>query len=403
MKKHLFLGLKTLVLLLLIFKGYSTKALDIDVRLYADKSVERAIITLDTGLYYILAYTDEEELVDTIYDVFSQDQLRTFYLRVAGNKVALQRGAESLGSFKNLRFSSRHPNKEFRIEANKKGRAYFGDLHFSVRQSHLQIINRVNIEKYVAGVVESEAGHVDQFEFYKAQAVLARTFAVKNLGKHLREGYNLKDDVSSQAYYSKAHYTNKKLIDSAVAATADTILVLQNCEPVLGVFHANSGGFTTNSEDVWLTEVDYLRAKRDSFSERVGSYQWEKRVEANLFYDYVAKRLKVANNLRLQKALLNFDQSTRQSYFTYDGKKLKLTRLRSHFGLRSTYFTVEKEGKNVLLKGRGFGHGVGLSQDGAIEMSRRGYAYRAILQFYFTGIELESLTRLNLEGAPLLP
>lgn len=390
-------------MLFFVLSSYSAKALDIDVRLYADKSVERAVVTLDTGLYYILAYTNDNKLLDTIYDVFSQDPLRTFYLRVRGKKVVLQRGSENLGSFENLRFSSGHPNKEFRIEANKKGRAYFGDLHLSVRQGLLQIINRVNIEKYVAGVVESEAGHVAEYEFYKAQAVLARTFAIKNLGKHLREGYNLKDDVSSQAYYSKAHYTHKDLIDSAVAATADTILVLQNCEPVLGVFHANSGGFTTNSEDVWLTEVAYLRAKRDSFSEGVGSYQWEKRVEANLFYDYVAKRLKVANNLRLQKALLNFDQSTRQSYFTYDGKKLKLSRLRSHFGLRSTYFTVENEGKNVLLRGRGFGHGVGLSQDGAIEMSRRGYAYRDILQFYFTDIELESLKQLNVEGVPLLP
>ena len=381
----------------------SAQALDIDVRLYANQKVERAIITLDTGLYFVLAYDQDRQLVDTVYDVFSADELRTFYLGATGNNLYLKRGSEKLGVFSRLRFTSRHPEKEFRIEANKKGRAYYGDLIFSAQSGSLQIVNRVDLEKYVAGVVESEAGHVDQLEFFKAQAVLARTFAIKNLGKHLAEGYNLKDDVSSQAYYSKAHYTHKELIDSAVQATRDTLLVLENCQPVLGVFHANSGGFTTNSEDVWQTEVSYLRARRDSFSENVGSYTWEKKVPAASFYRFVAQRLGVKNNIRLRKALLNFDQEQRQAYFRYDGQRLKLTEIRRQFGLRSTYFSVEKQGSDLLLKGRGFGHGVGLSQDGAIEMSRRGYSYREILHYYYSNIELESLHRLESAERTLLP
>jgi stage II sporulation protein D len=379
------------------------QSLQLDVRLYSSKKVKTAVVTLDTGLYHLLAYNARQQLVDTIYDIFSQDPLRTFYLSTSGGQLLVKRGTQALGRYQNLRFSSAHPRKEFRIEARGLGRAYHGDIYFAAEQGLLKIINRVPLEYYVAGVVESEAGHVAELEFYKAQAVMARTFAIKNLNKHLKEGYNLKDDVSSQAYYSKAHYTHKDLIDSAVRATRDTLLVLENCQPILGVFHANSGGFTMNSEDVWLQSLPYLKAKADSFSVGVGSYQWEKTLDADQVYTYFARALGVKNTLRLQKAILNFDQNSRQSHFEYAGQRLKLTRVRRQFGLRSTFFSVEKEGPNIILKGKGFGHGVGLSQDGAIEMSRRGYNYRQILHHYYQNIELEDLQRLSLKEELFLP
>ncbi|MDZ7845933.1 MAG: hypothetical protein U5L96_03680 [Owenweeksia sp.] len=75
------------------------------------------------------------------------------------------------------------------------------------------------------------------------------------------------------------------------------------------VFHANSGGYCTNAEDVWLQDVEYLRARFDSFSVGVGSYTWERQLPASEFFGYFASRLEVANDLFLRKALLNFEHT----------------------------------------------------------------------------------------------
>ncbi len=170
-----------------------------------------------------------------------------------------------------------------------------------------------------------------------------------------------------------------------------------DCDPVLSVFHANSGGFTVNSEDVWLKPVPQLRSRLDTFSIGVGSYTWEKRIDKDRFFNYFASMFGVKNDAELQKALLNFEQSDRQKYFSYKGKNLKLTKVRHDFRLRSTYFQVELDGTEVVLKGKGFGHGVGLSQDGAIEMSHRGFNYKSILHHYYSEIDLEALDRIASE------
>lgn len=378
------------LLLLLGLSLTSLQAIDIKVRLYSNYNLDKAILTVDSTLFYLLALEDDQVL-DTVLDIFPQEERRSFYLAAKGGELWVHKGSEALGRFSALRFHSTADQKQFRIEAKGRGRAYYGDIIFRAQGDELIIINEVELNHYVAGVVESEAGHVSELEFYKAQAVLARTFAVKSWRKHLSEGYNLKDDVTSQVYHSKSHYTNKALIDSAVEATLDTILVLESCEPVLTVFHANSGGYTMNSEDVWLKPIDYLKARQDSFSRQGASYRWEKRIPAEEFYGYFARKLGVANDANLRKALLNFDQSDRYSHFEYQSKRIKLTHVRRDFRLRSTFFSVEQRGSEILLRGRGFGHGVGLSQDGAIEMSRLGYSFREILHFYFTGVELESI------------
>lgn len=386
-----------LLVLYLLLTGYALEALDLKVRLFSDKKVNLLMITPDSSDFHLLALDKEGQVLDTIYDIYQKNPERSFVISRKSKLLQLKVGDQLLGLFEGLYFEGLDTLHQFRISANKRNRTYFGDIQLKPNGSGLQIVNEVNIEHYVAGVVESEAGHVSEFEFFKAQAVLARTFALRNIRKHQSEGYNLKDDVSSQVYFSKAHYTNSDLILKAVMATRDTVLVDINCKPVLSVFHANSGGFTVNSEDVWLSSVDQLRAKEDSFSINVGSYRWEKRIEADRFYSYFARMFGVKNDADLQKALLNFEPKKRESHFSYQGKRLKLTKVRRDFNLRSTYFKVDLDGDYIVLKGFGYGHGVGLSQDGAIEMSKRGYQYKSILYQYYSDFEFESVARLVVE------
>ncbi len=382
---------RSLVFFFLLFSFYAFAEVDLKVRLYSDQEVQRLMLTTDSVDYLILALNEDLETIDTIHDIYVADPARTFVMSRKAGGVNLKWGDQDIGTYSALRFLGLDTLQQFRILANRKERSYYGNILIRPADKALYVINEVNLELYVAGVVESEAGHVPEFEFFKAQAVLARTFALRNLEKHSKDGYNLKDDVSSQVYHSRAHYTHKELIERAVEETRDSIVVGIDCRPILGVFHANSGGFTVASEDVWFQAIDHLRSVEDSFSLNVGSYNWEKRIEADRFYNYFARMFGVKNDLQLQKALLNLNRDQREAYFMFAGKSLKLTKVRSAFRLKSTYFTIEPEGKDLILKGHGFGHGVGMSQDGAIEMSKKGYSYKSILRHYYRNVEIESI------------
>ena len=379
-------------LLFTLLLSLDAHAVELKVRIFSTLNISKTVVTPDTGVYYLLALSSDLKKLDTIYDMIPEDSSRTLYFQQKGKEVLVSRSGEMLGKYAAVYLKSSHPEKEFRVDVNRNGRVYHGNLQVRVFQGYLQLVNIVNMEHYVAGVVESEGGHVDKLEFFKAQAILARTFALKNLEKHKSDGYNLKDDVTSQVYFSKCHYKNKDSILKAVWLTRDTILVTPECEPILGVFHANSGGFTCAANDVWLTSLDYLKMVPDSFSVGVGSYSWTKEVNKESFFKYYASSLGVSNTASLQKDILNFNHSNgRQAYFRYSNKKLKLTRVRSRFKLKSTYFTVEDKGESLILHGKGFGHGVGMAQDGAINMAAKGYDYREILYFYYSDVELEDL------------
>ena len=380
-----------LILLMLCFTGGQLMALDVWVRLFSDRNLTEVTVQPDSGLFHLIAYNHDFTVRDTVYDAFAADDESDITLTKKGNYINVKVHGADVGTYPAVQIFSADSQFVYRIKGYGKERKYYGDLQLRPYEEFLQVVNKVNLEKYVAGVVESEAGHVDELEFYKAQAVLARTFALKNLRKHWSDGYNLKDDVTSQVYFSKARYKNAALIEEAVRATRDTVLVTMECEPILGAFHANSGGFTVDAKDAWLSSVDYLVSRPDSFSINTGSYHWEKRIPKNKYYNYFARMMGVSNDANLHKALLNFDQEQRQSHFTYKGKSLKLTKVRFDFGLKSTYFSTEEEGNYIVLNGNGYGHGVGLSQDGAIIMSEKGYNYRDILCFYFTDVDFEAV------------
>lgn len=389
--------MKTKILIFLLSTTFSLAALEVKIKLFSTQTFTSVTVTPDTGAYYLIALDEKLRPIDTVLDIFQEEKGRRLSVVKYGRDVKATKGDVNLGNYHAVLVRSKNPRKQFRVEAEKKLRIYHGDLQIRVYEGYLQIVNIVDLEDYVGGVVESEGGHQLNPEYFKAQAVLARTFVLKNWNKHLNEGYNLKDDVTSQVYFSKARYQFSEAIKDAVECTRDTVLVTYTCDPILGVFHANSGGCTVGADHAWLNSISYLQPKIDSFSLNVGSYSWERKVLKKDFYHYVASSLGVSNDIHLHKAILNFDQGTqRQAYFEYKGKKLKLTKIRFKFNLRSTYFRVSDNGDYLLLKGNGFGHGVGLSQDGAMEMDKRGYTYRQILQFYFDNVELESIEMLNL-------
>lgn len=361
--------------------------LTIDVRLFANGKLTSSWISVQNSPYFLLALNAENQIIDTVADIMPDKTLGTLHIRHVKTGVAATYGTQDFGSFAALALVTSTHAGTFIIKGVGKERIYSGNLLFRSVQDALLVVNRVGLEEYVAGVVESEGGHVREFEYFKAQAVLARTWVLRNLNKHIDEGYNVKDDVTSQAYYSKAYLQHSELIHLAVAQTKDTILLDANGEVVFGAFHANSGGETVNSEDVWAGRIDYLRATTDTFSLTMEKAAWQKEINKEQYISFIAKEMGFSTkDTAFRRAVCTFKQPKRVAYFTYGNKQLKLRWIREHFRLRSTFFSVHDHGEVVLLKGYGFGHGVGLSQEGAMRMAQLGFGYKAILAHYFTNV-----------------
>jgi stage II sporulation protein D len=378
-------------LLVLLVGSLSVAGHPIKVRIFSGESPQQVTFTVVKGSYALIALNARLQALDTVAWLASSKE--PLVLMRNGERVAATWKGKAQGKFHGYMLVGSDSSSAFSIQVGKSKRTYDGDLRLRSFKGHLQPVNVVEINRYVAGVVESEGGHMPAPEFFKAQAILARTFALKNLRKHADEGYNLKDDVTSQVYFNRPSKKHAAMIWKSVLATWDTILVDHTCEPILGVFHANSGGETVDVEDVWSRPLPYLRSRPDSFSLGQRSATWEKKVSKADFIQFLATKLGAsAADVSLQKAVLNFRQDQgRKNYFVWEGKRVNLKDVRSKFNLRSTYFSVKDAGDELLLVGRGYGHGVGLSQDGAIRMDELGHDFKEILQFYYRDVEFEHL------------
>lgn len=383
--------MKQLSALLLILLSFGASALDeVRVRLFSDSQVSVALTRVLKGQYVWVAYSQDEKVIDTV--AMAGRNLRQLYdVRSSGNDLAITREALSLGHYHMLKLVPLSDSSHFLIKGNGPERIYNGTLEIRRVGQLLQLINVVKIDDYIAGVVESEGGHFVEPDYFKAQAVIARTWLISNLKKHIAEGYNVKDDVSSQVYKGIARLQNSQVILASVHATGDTVVVDESNKPILGVFHANSGGQTANSQDAWSGRIAYLQSVSDTFSLHGEKAFWEKQISKEEFVSYVARQLGVsASDANFRLVLLGYQPEGREGVFEYAGKSMKWRVVRSHFRLRSSWFSVTEVGDKVLLKGRGFGHGVGMSQEGANEMARRGYNWKQILSHYYNGTSMVS-------------
>ena len=372
----------------MFFETLALQAQTVDVRLFSNKTLTQSWLSTYHGQFYLLALRADGEVIDTVADVGEQTGNR-LHMQWANGHVNVKHGESSYGAFYGLKLVAQKGKGHFIIKGVGRERIYTGQVIFKPRSSDLLVINRLPLNDYVAGVVESEGGHHQQMEYFKAQAVLARTWVLKNMNKHIKEGYNVKDDETSQAYYSKAYLQNSAAIQQAVRETGDTILVDEKGQPIFAAFHANSGGYTVNSEDYWSGKISYLRAVEDTFSLKMEKAYWTKEIDMVAFLKFFAGKMgQSASDTAFKRAVLQFKQEPRQAYFSYGGKSLKLRAVRQKFNLRSTYFNVEERGDRVVFHGRGFGHGVGMSQEGAMRMAELGYLYKDILSFYFRGVTL---------------
>jgi stage II sporulation protein D len=185
-------------------------------------------------------------------------------------------------------------------------------------------------------------------------------------------------------------------IIKSVFETKNKIVVDENLNLIEAAFHSNSGGQTLNSEDVWGSKLSYLRSVNDSFSLKMPNAKWERKIAKEDWISY----LKIKHNYPVDdedaKLLaFNFKQDTRKSFLESNNVKVPLKIVRADFQLKSTYFSIIPKGDSLIFKGKGFGHGVGMCQEGAMRMAKLGYTYLDILNFYYQNTQLIDLRLLD--------
>ncbi len=262
---------------------------------------------------------------------------------------------------------------------------YRGEVLVIPSNKGLTAINYVNLEQYLYSVLGSEMSASWPLEALKAQAVAARTYAIYKQQKERNAFYDLSNTQASQVYKGVAKEFSST--QTAVNATAGQVLTYNN-QLILSVFHACSGGHTGNVEDIWSEALPYLRGVRD-YDQDVTQCQWVKSFSP----EELNKRISGVGNIVSITPTMTLYGSIKSMKIvgTSGTRELKGEAVRNALGLKSTRFTITQEPTGLRFDGRGWGHGLGLSQWGAYNLAARGINYRQILGHYYSGTRLSTI------------
>ena len=366
---------RLLLIICLISIAFGVHADRVKVRLFSNNSIDQINISFDLGTYNL--YSNDTSIIEA-----EMGAGRSVELTPTAGKVHVTIDGYDYGTHSNISFIANDTACILCLNPRKlKHRTYEGNLLVSVnRNGKLLLINDVEFETYIAGVVQSEI-YGDKSDIFRVQAIISRTWALKNIRKHASEGYNFCDQVHCQAYLNRC--VRPDIMLGTMQSSGMTI-VDENGQLIETPFHANSGGETANSEDVWRSAVPYLRSVPDTFSYHMKQSEWVKVLTEDKWLNYFSSKHKIdTKNDSIRNELLSFSQSTRKKRIC----GIPLTRIRNDFQLRSTFFSVlyDSASHRITLSGHGFGHGVGLSQEGTIRMVNLGISYDSIIRHYYSG------------------
>ncbi len=254
----------------------------------------------------------------------------------------------------------------------------------------------IPVEDYVLGVLSVEAAVEDEIEALKAQAIVSRTYALKNRGRHGSEGFDLCSNTHCQQYVGGDLRVSEK-IRRAVTGTGGEILCDASGQPADAYFHAACGGYTANFESLWGTPgPSYLRGVRDDYCATMPNHDWTDEIPAAQLAKALASDPLTDAGRKIDDVVVTKRDATgRAEIISIEGErrrqvrgwdfKLIVGRTLGWNVLKSSRFSVSRRGAMFIFRGSGFGHGLGLCQNGAHVMARRGGTFLQILDKYFPG------------------
>jgi len=289
------------------------------------------------------------------------------------------------------------------------GKTYRGSWIVLSADTGVTIINRLDTEDYLKGVVPHEIGklNAEGFEALKAQAVAARTYAYVHLGSRKSQGFDVYADTRDQVYNGRND--EDSLVNEAILATSN-VVIKYNGNLIEAYYHSTCGG-KTESPEVWEKESKpYLAAVSDStessvFCELSKYKRWEEKFSktelVNLFQKNAtnAKADKIFPFSKVEQILITekFPSGrvkrlvvfTDKGSFEVFGDKARWLFQRAGKILPSSLLSISQNGNDYIISGSGFGHGIGMCQFGVIARARAGQKFDDILKAYYTGVSVE--------------
>lgn len=292
------------------------------------------------------------------------------------------------------------PYSEVAIENPSKGikKYYEGSFIINNTGETLFVINQISIRQYLESVVAWEIGSQSETEALKSQAVVSRTFLLKNLSRHKRENYNVCDSrIACCQVYNGTHFFNNKKVRESIEQTKNEVLIYNN-EVIDALFHSCCGGRTAGIESSWpgksglqyLQPIEDMNENREIYCAKNNKFEWKCEFPINIVVKPFGRFFVFDKEIKLIKN--SFGDVL---YLEFGKDKLDVLEYRRRLGylgykgINSNFFTIEQEGDKIIFYGKGFGHRVGMCQAGAKEMAKQGKTYKEILFHYYKNVRLK--------------
>lgn len=264
-----------------------------------------------------------------------------------------------------------------------------------VKKEEANQIVKVPLEEYIIGVVAGEMPVSFELEALKAQSVAARTYVLKKMEENKGKDYDVVDTVTHQVFkdeeqlrtvWKDSYQDNINKVKMAVLKTKGEYLTY-NDEIISALFFATSNGFTENNEDVFGSDLPYLKSVESKWDEQVTNFKTTKEISLNEFY--TALELPAQDSLTISE--VKRSRTNRVLTLKINGQEMKGRTLYEKLKLRSTDFEINQDGKKIIFTMKGYGHGVGMSQNGANGMAKEGKKYQDILKYYYQQTKIKKI------------
>ncbi len=273
---------------------------------------------------------------------------------------------------------------------------YVNNLNVRVKRLDKNTIETIPLEEYIVGVLAGEMPVYFEIEALKAQAVAARSYVLKRIEYNKDNDYDVVDSVMNQVYldndylkeaWQSNYVKNINKLRKAVNETIDEYLVY-NDEVIDALFFSTSNGYTENVELVFNLDLPYLKSV-ESFWDEETSEAFNQKTTISLKDFYQKLNLKYQDTLKVQ--IVKRSNTNRILSLKINDQLFEGTDVYNKLGLKSTDFKMIQSGSNVIIETKGYGHGVGMSQYGALGMAKAGYTYDEILKHYYTGTTIKKI------------
>ena len=273
---------------------------------------------------------------------------------------------------------------------------YINTRYIRVKRMASGNIETIPLEEYIVGVLAGEMPISFDLEALKAQAVASRSYALKRMEYNINNDYDVIDSIMNQVYldndYLKNAWNNNYIkninkLRQAVNATIDEYLEYDG-KIVDAMFFSTSNGYTEDSGNIFNFDCEYLKSVESPWDETVSSaFITKKNISLTEFY----QKLSLPYNKNLNIEIIKRSTTGRILLLKINNQEFKGTDVYNKLSIRSTDFSIQLEGNYVMVTTKGYGHGVGMSQYGALGMAKKGYTYDEILKHYYSNVNLTKL------------